>query len=192
MRQVGRLVLANGMALRCTPDHPIFTQRGWVNAQKLAPDDTVAVLDTVAAADLRVAARRRPGAQGGSMVLAEVPIIWSTPLSYTTEGTEPTYDIEVPGAANFIAGVAPKDIKYASIYDSFTITLAMLLEDLGHVDRVFLVGFGLAHGVRRKLAQLAGSEAKSQRIQLEPPRRANVKRHDLAGRHSSRSRTHPR
>jgi DNA polymerase-3 subunit alpha len=42
-RQVGRLALANGMTLRCTPDHPIFTQRGWANAQEVTPDDFVAV-----------------------------------------------------------------------------------------------------------------------------------------------------
>lgn len=42
-RRVGRLVLANGMAVRCTPDHPIFTQRGWVNAEELTADDFVAV-----------------------------------------------------------------------------------------------------------------------------------------------------
>jgi acetyl-CoA C-acetyltransferase len=29
------------------------------------------------------------------------------------------------------AGITPKDIKYASIYDSFTITVVMTLEDLG-------------------------------------------------------------
>ncbi len=40
---VGRLTLANGMTLRCTPDHPVFTQRAWVNAQDLRPDDFVAV-----------------------------------------------------------------------------------------------------------------------------------------------------
>jgi DNA polymerase-3 subunit alpha len=43
LRQVGRLRLANGMTLRCTPDHPIFTQRGWVNAEELTPADFVAV-----------------------------------------------------------------------------------------------------------------------------------------------------
>ena len=33
------------------------------------------------------------------------------------------------------AGVAPADIKYASIYDSFTITVLITLEDLGFCDR---------------------------------------------------------
>ncbi|MGH7386185.1 MAG: LAGLIDADG family homing endonuclease, partial [Candidatus Rokuibacteriota bacterium] len=43
VRSVGRLHLANGMSVRCTPDHPIFTQRGWVNTEELGPDDFVAV-----------------------------------------------------------------------------------------------------------------------------------------------------
>jgi len=43
VRQVGTLRLANGMTVRCTPDHPIFTQRGWVNAAELCADDFVAV-----------------------------------------------------------------------------------------------------------------------------------------------------
>src|SRR6266850_1750149 len=42
-RQVGRLTLVNGMTLRCTPDHPIFTPRGWVNAEDVTPYDFVAV-----------------------------------------------------------------------------------------------------------------------------------------------------
>ena len=43
VRRVGRLRLANGMEVRCTPDHPIFTQRGWVNTEDLTGDDFVAV-----------------------------------------------------------------------------------------------------------------------------------------------------
>jgi len=48
VRPVGRLHLANGMSVRCTPDHPIFTQRGWVNAEELRRDDSVAVLRRLA------------------------------------------------------------------------------------------------------------------------------------------------
>ncbi len=33
------------------------------------------------------------------------------------------------------AGVAISDVRYAAVYDSFTITLAMLLEDLGLAGR---------------------------------------------------------
>jgi DNA polymerase III subunit alpha len=43
IRTVGRLQLANGMHLRCTPDHPVFTQRGWVNVEDLTEQDLVAV-----------------------------------------------------------------------------------------------------------------------------------------------------
>ncbi len=55
VRQVGTLRLANGMTVRCTPDHPIFTQRGWVDAGALAPRDSVAVLrhQTVPSVDER-------------------------------------------------------------------------------------------------------------------------------------------
>ena len=34
-----------------------------------------------------------------------------------------------------MAGVKPADIQYASIYDSFTITVLMQIEDLGFCDK---------------------------------------------------------
>jgi len=43
VRQVGQLLLANGMTVRCTPDHPVFTPLGWVNVEDLTRDDFVAV-----------------------------------------------------------------------------------------------------------------------------------------------------
>ena len=49
------------------------------------------------------------------------------------------------------AGVAPKDIKYASLYDSFTITVIMQLEDLGFCAKGeggrFVEGGNLISGV---------------------------------------------
>ena len=50
------------------------------------------------------------------MLLAEVPLIWSTPLSFTPEGTEPTYDFEVPGAASFIANGIAVHNSHAACY----------------------------------------------------------------------------
>src|SRR5712691_2570821 len=42
-RRIGRLGLANGMAIRGTPDQPLFTQRGWVNAEDITRADLVAI-----------------------------------------------------------------------------------------------------------------------------------------------------
>ena len=119
IRPVSRLTLANGMAVRCTVDHPLFTQRGWVDAQDLLPTDTVAVLDTVTAADLRVAARRTASirsAPAPAPMLAEAPLVWSAPASFTPDGVEPTYDFEVPGAASFIANGIVVHNSHAAAY----------------------------------------------------------------------------
>jgi DNA polymerase III alpha subunit len=113
VRPVGRLTLSNGLALRCTPDHPIFTRRGWVNAEKLAHDDAVAVFDSVAAAFERVA-RRRQGAD--DVTLSETPMTWASPVSWLLEGIEPTYDFEVPGAASFIANGVAVHNSHAGAY----------------------------------------------------------------------------
>ncbi len=58
------------------------------------------------------------------------------------------------GAAAFAeAGVTPTDIKYASIYDSFTITVLMQLEDLGFCEKgkggSFVADGNLISGVGR-------------------------------------------
>lgn len=53
------------------------------------------------------------GLLGGKVDLTYTGAIWSGPRAFAE------------------AGVTPQDIKYASIYDSFTITVLMQLEDLG-------------------------------------------------------------
>jgi DNA polymerase-3 subunit alpha len=55
-RRVGRLDLANGMRIRCTPDHPVYTQRGWVDAGELTDRDFVAVAAVLPTGDEPVAA----------------------------------------------------------------------------------------------------------------------------------------
>src|SRR5205807_2311080 len=147
VRRVGRLTLTNGLSIRCTPDHPIFTHRGWVNAEKLGPADGVAVLDAVAAAFERVAARRGGGARAAA--LAETPMLWAAPVAYVLEGTEPTYDFEVPGAASFIAnGIAVHNshagayalVAYQTAYFKANYPVefmaALLTSEMGDTDKI--------------------------------------------------------
>jgi DNA polymerase-3 subunit alpha len=147
VRQVGRLTLANGLGLRCTPDHPIFTRRGWVDAEKLRPEDQVAVLDAVAAAFERVAARRQPGPRAAT--LPGTPMAWTTPAAWTLEGVEPTYDIEVPGARSFIAnGIAVHNshaaayalVAYQTAYFKANYPVefmaALLTSEMGDTDKI--------------------------------------------------------
>src|SRR6202022_2537986 len=54
---------------------------------------------------------------GGKVDLTYSGAVWSGPLAFAE------------------AGVKPADIKYASIYDSFTITVLMQLEDLGFCEK---------------------------------------------------------
>ena len=148
IRPVGRLLLANGMRVRCTGDHPIFTQRGWVSAAKLVPSDAVAVLDTVAAADLRVAARREAAGRSAP-VLADAPLMWSAPVSFTPDGVEPTYDFAVPGAESFIAnGIAVHNshaaayalVAYQTAYFKANYPVefmaALLTSEMGDTDKI--------------------------------------------------------
>src|SRR2546430_3461998 len=54
---------------------------------------------------------------GGKVDLTYSGAVWSGPLAFAE------------------AGVKPSDIKYASIYDSFTITVLMQLDDLGFCEK---------------------------------------------------------
>ena len=54
---------------------------------------------------------------GGKVDLTYSGAVWSGPAAFTE------------------AGVKPADIKYASIYDSFTITVVMQIEDLGFCEK---------------------------------------------------------
>ena len=145
VRQVGRLTLENGCALRCTPDHPIFTERGWINAEDLKPGDAVAVLDVATAAFRRVEARRR----GEPAEVSQTPMAWMTPVSFVLEGEEPTYDFEVPGAHSFIAnGVAVHNshaaayalVAYQTAYFKANYPVefmaALLTSEMGDTDKI--------------------------------------------------------
>src|SRR5205809_537646 len=147
VRRVGSVTLTNGLRVRGTPEHPIFTHRGWVNAERLAPDDRVAVLDAVAAAFERVAARRSGGARAAG--LAATPMLWAAPVSFVPEGTEPTYDIEVPGAHSFIAnGIAVHNshagayalVAYQTAYFKANYPVefmaALLTSEMGDTDKI--------------------------------------------------------
>ncbi|HEV8585066.1 MAG TPA: DNA polymerase III subunit alpha, partial [Methylomirabilota bacterium] len=142
LRRVGRLVLDNGLSVRCTPDHPVFTHRGWVNAEDLRPDDSVAVLDVRHAGVTRTTGR-------GATAVVDVPIAWTAPASFTLEGIEPTYDIEVPGAHSFIAnGIAVHNshaaayalVAYQTAYFKANYPVefmaALLTSEMGDTDKI--------------------------------------------------------
>ncbi|HSE93163.1 MAG TPA: thiolase domain-containing protein [Methylomirabilota bacterium] len=72
---------------------------------------------------------------GGKVDLTYTGAVWSGPAAFAE------------------AGVKPADIKYASIYDSFTITVLMTLEDLGFCEKgqggKFVADGNLVSGVGR-------------------------------------------
>jgi DNA polymerase-3 subunit alpha len=62
-----------------------------------------------------VAARRAAG--GRQTVLVEdAPLVWTTSLSFTPDGVEPTYDFAVPGAESFIANGVVVHNSHAAAY----------------------------------------------------------------------------
>src|SRR5581483_5877868 len=59
IRRIARLRLANGMAIECTPDHPVFTSRGWVNVEDLdLAEDFVGIVRELPCGDQPVPSHR--------------------------------------------------------------------------------------------------------------------------------------
>ncbi|PZS21418.1 MAG: ribonucleoside-diphosphate reductase [Acidimicrobiales bacterium] len=87
--EVVRLGFDNGMELRCTPGHRLFTaNRGYVEAAELAPDDQVKVLDLPApaqAADLCLPVSTQVGTyrdKGDHSNLVRLPEEWTCELAH--------------------------------------------------------------------------------------------------------------
>ncbi|HEX3426831.1 MAG TPA: LAGLIDADG family homing endonuclease [Acidimicrobiales bacterium] len=89
VNEIVRLTFDNGMQIRCTPKHRVFTtNRGWVEAQDLTPEDQVKTLDVPAppvGADLTLpvstdaAAYRQTGDHRRPI---ELPEKWSAELAH--------------------------------------------------------------------------------------------------------------
>ena len=84
-----RLRFSNGAELRCTPNHRIWTARGWVEARALTQDDDVLLNDSATPADdaswrlpvtvERMAVSRKRG--GTATIHRELPDRWSEGLA---------------------------------------------------------------------------------------------------------------
>ncbi len=92
VKPIVRLRFANGGELRCTPNHRIWTlNRGYVPAEDLTSEDRVLLNDSpTPAADsiwelpVRVHARAKSFARGGSVTYRELPKRWSEGLGELT------------------------------------------------------------------------------------------------------------
>ena len=88
VKPVVRLRFGDGRELRCTPDHRLWTtQRGFVAARDLTPDDRVVLNDSPTPASeaswelpVRVAAEAVSRTRGGTTVITRLPDRWSEGL----------------------------------------------------------------------------------------------------------------
>ena len=117
IRPVSRLTLANGMAVRCTVDHPLVHPARLGRRPGPAPDRHRGRAGhghggrSSGGGAAAASARSAP-----APMLAEAPLVWSAPASFTPDGVEPTYDFEVPGAASFIANGIVVHNSHAAAY----------------------------------------------------------------------------
>jgi len=80
------VTLSNGKAIRCTPDHPIGTLRGWTRADKLNLQDEILCVDTVVK-------------HGSSQSIWHTS--WATVTKITDIQETDVYDISVKNACAF-------------------------------------------------------------------------------------------
>src|SRR5205823_3197442 len=93
--------------------------------------------------------RRHVDRDGQRHAQAERPMLWAAPVAFVLEGTEPTYDIEVPGAGSFIAnGIAVHNshagayalVAYQTAYFKANYPVefmaALLTSEMGDTDKI--------------------------------------------------------
>lgn len=110
-RPVVAVTTENGRSIRCTPEHLVKTQRGWVCAGHLRVGDAVGtarLLPSTASGLTNCSATLRCVAVGvASGSSRTYPRAWSTScervVSIETSAPEPVYDVEVEGTHCFYA-----------------------------------------------------------------------------------------
>ncbi|MBK8294302.1 MAG: ribonucleoside-diphosphate reductase [Solirubrobacterales bacterium] len=91
VKPIVNLEFSNGATIRCTPNHRLWTSRGYVPAEELTTEDEVLLNDsltpaTEAPAELpvKVEALAKSFSRGGSVVHAPLPTHWSPSLAELT------------------------------------------------------------------------------------------------------------
>ena len=91
IKPIVNLEFSNGATLRCTPNHKLWTERGYVAAEALTSDDRILLNDSVTAASeapaelpVKVEALAGSFSRGGSLTHTAMPTHWSDSLAELT------------------------------------------------------------------------------------------------------------
>ena len=107
VQPVFRLRTTLGRTVDATANHPFLVPGGWRELRHLEPGDRVAVPGRLPRLDEALPAPAAAG--GGGTAVATEPFVitevhWDAIASIEPLGDQETYDLEVPGLRNFVAG----------------------------------------------------------------------------------------